>query len=311
MISYIIICAIIIIICLVIYYIKKNNLIDNYAEYNIIKTLNISSIDDTCYGYITKVKNWNTDLFSDKEKKVLLTMRKLASTTYTDNTTSFPIAKDACVIPIEHLPVFNKIWDNKPWDLKNIIPVPGSDSYLRPTYANEEPTGYVYDFNNRTQSNFMNFLTNANLLYDSEYYDEFKKLTTELENLQKQKANLQNQYNYLTQQNTMYINLYNNMLAPNSDCKKNYNTMNNLSNQLYILSVNAGNMTMNLQNLQIALNANIAQINNLKTYYYTFTSNPTPIDMSYITNSNIKCIELATTSCDTNTQAWTRMNAIV
>ena len=297
-----------IIITLVFYYKKLK---ESYTEYDLIKTLNIDQIDETCFNYLKYVKKWSPDTFTDKEKKVLLTMRRLASTTYTDTTTSYPISKDAAVIPIEHLPVYNKIWDEQPWDLINPIPIPGSDAYLRPTYANEMPKGYVYEFNNRTKSNLANFLDAANLLYDSDFYEQLGELNLQLSNLTLQKNTLQSQFNYLTQQNTMYITLYNDMLAPNSDCKKNFNTMNSLSNQLYLMSVEAGNMTMNLQDLNNALNANLAQIQNLQTYYYTYTSNPIPPDMSYITNSNQICLQQALASCDANTGAWNNMNALV
>ena len=100
------------------------------------------------------------------------------------------------------------------------------------------------------------------------------------------------------------------MLAPNSDCKKNYNTMHALSNQLYVLTVEAGNMTMNLKSLQDALTANVDQIQNLKTYYYNYTSNLIPPDMSYITNSNIACIEKAENTCDVTNSEWVSMVSI-
>lgn len=67
--------------------------------------------DMTCYNYIKNIKGWNVDELSKDQMKVLLTMRTLQGGQFTSDSKVFPYG-DGCVIPKEHLPIFNRNEDD-------------------------------------------------------------------------------------------------------------------------------------------------------------------------------------------------------
>ena len=115
---------------------------------------------ETCWAHIKTNMKWNPDVYTDNEKKVLMTMRSVNRKGYEDDTRYFPGTKKYCVIPKEHLPIYNKAaneWQ-QPWDLYNAIPNPDSKGFFRPTQDNEAPEGLVVDLAKHTESSFRKLL---------------------------------------------------------------------------------------------------------------------------------------------------------
>ncbi len=153
--------------------------------------------DMTCYNYIKNIKGWNVDELSKDQMKVLLTMRALQGGQYTDDSRTYPYG-DGCVIPKEHLPIFNK----NESDLTPLTVTPSATSNkntcsnpndnnpdrkpvnskvtLYATAPAEYPAGLKADFKTMDFEKFKDFLQGAYPLYDQEFLVEKQKLQDEL-----------------------------------------------------------------------------------------------------------------------------------
>ncbi len=153
--------------------------------------------DMTCYNYIKNVKGWNVDELSKDQLKVLLTMRALQGSQYSADSRVYPYG-DGCVIPKEHLPIFNRnehdlspltvrptrtsnknTCSNPNDNTPDVQPV-NSSVTLNSTGAGEYPNGLKADFKTMDYQKFKDFLQGAYELYDSEFLTEKKRLQAEL-----------------------------------------------------------------------------------------------------------------------------------
>lgn len=153
--------------------------------------------DMTCYNYIKNIKGWNIDELSKDQMKVLLTMRALQGGQYTADSRVYPYG-DGCVLPKEHLPIFNRNEDDltplkvKPTasSNKNTCSNPNDNNpdrqpvnksvTLNATAPAEYPAGLKADFKKMNFDAFKDFLQGAYPLYDKEFLVEKKKLQDEL-----------------------------------------------------------------------------------------------------------------------------------
>lgn len=134
-------------------------------------TFNYDPNEATCWAHVKRHYGWNPDSFTNEQKKVLMTMRRLSDRAYEDNSSYFPAIVRYCVIPSAHLPIFNKqMTDTMPWDLYNPTnPDPNSKGYMTYTEDNETPSGYKLDLTKHDQQSFQAFLDQAYKLYDQEF----------------------------------------------------------------------------------------------------------------------------------------------
>lgn len=142
--------------------------------------------EETCWAHIKKHYGWNVDSFTNNQKKVLMTMRRMASKGYEDNTAYYPEIKRYCVIPSAHLPIFNKkTTDEAPWDIYNASnPDPESKGYMTATLDNQTPDGYAIDLTKHDKQSFQMFLDTAYKLYDKEFLDEKASLEAQIQTWQ-------------------------------------------------------------------------------------------------------------------------------
>ena len=174
--------------------------------------------NETCYNYIKNVKKWNVGELTDKQLKVLFTMRALLGSQYSDSSKVFPF-KDGCVIPSEHLPIFDISEETKSL---TVSPPNKSDITIYSTDKTMYPQGLYVDFTdpNINYEKFKDILNGGYLLYDSEFLREKKRLENEILNLTKVRdswekvlANLENQTKNVTGM-TAALN------DPNSECQR-------------------------------------------------------------------------------------------
>lgn len=179
--------------------------------------------DETCWAHIKRHYKWNPESFTNNQKKVLMTMRRLAARGYEDNTAYYPEISKYCVIPSAHLPIFNKATtDEAPWDIYNESnPNPSSKGYMTSTLDNETPDGYKIDLTQHDQQSFQMFLDTAYRLYDKEFLDEKASLEAQIQTWQNTKrekeqtlADLRGQISSLDQQ-------IGDLTGPNTTCQVN------------------------------------------------------------------------------------------
>lgn len=181
------------------------------------KDLNIES----CWKYINNTFNWNLDELDDGEKKVLLTMKKLNANTYEDNNKFFPGWENKCVIPKEHLPIFNKDINAKDeWDMYSDKPQQNSKGYMQYTNESEYPKGYVVDLKKHDEKSFKDFLGKAYELYDKEFFDEKKRLEEEIENWKIQRDQKKDLLKNIKREIKNKTETYNELINPNGECQK-------------------------------------------------------------------------------------------
>jgi len=179
----------------------------------------------TCYDYIKNVKKWNVNELTPKQKRVLFTMRALLGSQYSDNTKVFPF-KDGCVIPNEHLPIFdttenaNTLTVSPPNKSKITIGSTDSTMYPQGVYVNFTDPKVNYE-------KFKNFLDGAYLKYDSAFLKEKAKLEIEIKRLTQTRDNWKQVLADLVNQTNHYNNMTIALNNPNSECQKNKTYVSN------------------------------------------------------------------------------------
>ena len=132
----------------------------NYREHFTIELIKKPNLE-SCWQHISEKFKWKIDNYTEEEKKVLLTMKKLNANSYEDNNKFFP-GWNACVIPKEHFPIFNigpeSTAELDLYNPKN--PKEDSKGYMRYTNINESPEGYVINLTNHNEQSFKKFLDN-------------------------------------------------------------------------------------------------------------------------------------------------------
>ena len=185
--------------------------------------------NETCYDYIKNVKKWNVNELTDKQRRVLFTMRALLGSQYSDNSKVFPF-KDGCVIPYEHLPIFDT---SEATTSLTLLPKNKPPITISSTDDTMYPQGLYADFTdpNMNYNKFKDILDGGYLLYDSEFLIEENRLKEEIKRLTKIRdswkqvlANLVNQTNNVVEK----IALLNN---PNSECQRAKATNIDLTNK--------------------------------------------------------------------------------
>jgi hypothetical protein len=201
---YLIIFLLSIIIIVAIIHILKREKYQNYPDQSSNKTKNIYS----CWEHLLAYKKWDIDSFTEQQKKVLLTMRILNATTYADTKQDFPDWRNSCVIPSNHLLIFNR----DPADTSNWL-------NLRYTKVNETPKGYVIDLDNYNEGSFKELLNNLYNLYDKEFIDESNRLQKEIDLYTDLKASKKIKLSNLQSDITINNATLNAMLAYDSQCQ--------------------------------------------------------------------------------------------
>jgi len=173
--------------------------------------------DLSCYSYIKNVKGWNVDDMSDSQKKVVFSMRALQGHQYVTDSKVFPY-KNACVIPKEHFPIFNKqVNDATPLKLTLAS---GQQTVLNYTDQGDTPEGVYVDLSAVDFDGFKGVLDALYQLYDEEFINEKKFLETLVDKLTKQRDDLNTQLEGLKQQTKQYQDDLNKLLDPNGECGK-------------------------------------------------------------------------------------------
>lgn len=201
----------------------------NYKEHfnlDFIKRPNLES----CWQHIINSYKWNVDSYEEGEKKVLLTMKKLNANSYEDDNKFFPGWNDACVIPKEHIPIYNRDPnDTQNWDLYNPDrPDPNSQGFMRWTKINEHPDGYVVDLNKHDEKSFQRFLNTAWQIYDKEFLDEKKRLEAERDRWKAIRDQKRAELQKIKDDIAWNVNEYNKLLDPNSECQRDRVTLEQL-----------------------------------------------------------------------------------
>lgn len=218
--------------------------------------------DYTCYNYIKNIKKWNVDELTKEQQKVLFTMRTLQGTQFNDNNKIFPY-KDGCVIPREHLPIFNASIDKTsltvtPPIYDNNGSKIGEKDNITISYNNNDnksyPKGVITDFSKMNYNQFKDFLNGAYELYDSDFLINKRILEDEL----KKQIGIRDYYNMvkddLIKETAVYNNKRNLLLDINSECQ-----ISKLYNNVHLLEYN----NLNDQN-----NIIVNQIKQLWDYIY-------------------------------------------
>lgn len=196
--------------------------------------------EESCWQNIRKHKNWNLNALDKNEKKVLLTMRRLNAKSYEDDSKFFPGWKNSCVIPKEHLPIYNKsVNDYQNWDLynpNNPNPDPNSKGFMRYTNISEFPKGYVVDLNKHNFNSFRQVLKEAHKLYDKEFFDEKARLEEEIRRWQAIKRQREEHLRWLRAEIPRIDGLYNQLVQYWSQCQQDrrmYEQLQAEYNRLY------------------------------------------------------------------------------
>jgi hypothetical protein len=211
-------CLIILLLVLIItsLFIKRRETYITYPDQS-PKTKNIYS----CWEHLFEYKNWNIDNFTEQQKKVLLTMRTLNATTYADTKQDFPDWGNSCVIPSDHLLIFNR----DPADTSNWL-------NLRYTKVNESPKGYVINLDKYTESSFKQLLNSLYELYDKEFIDEINRLQKEIDLYTDLKASKKIKLTTLQSDITINNATLNAMLAYDSQCQIDNRRLQTLSSEI-------------------------------------------------------------------------------
>jgi len=174
--------------------------------------------NETCYDYIKNVKKWNVNELTEKQRKVLFTMRALLGSQYSDNSKVFPF-KDGCVIPYEHLPIFDTGEETKSltFSPKNKAPITISS-----TDNTMYPQGLYVDFTDPTlnYNKFKDILDGGYLLYDSEFLIEENRLKEEIKRLTKIRDSWKQVLANLVYQTKTVVDKTALLTNPNSECQR-------------------------------------------------------------------------------------------
>ncbi len=219
-ICFIIFLILIIVIVIIIQIIQNSEKYKNYPDIP-DKSINIYS----CWDHIKKTTDWDLDVLTNEQVKVLLTFRPLNAKIYSDDNKEFPDWRNKCVIPAEHLPIFNQDPNkNDIWVIKNNI--------LKYTNISEIPKGFTIELDKHTEKSFKKLLLDLYELYDREFLDEEKRLQKEIDDWAELKKIKTIQLNDIKTNILKEKAILNSMLDPNSECQKNKNINENLEYQI-------------------------------------------------------------------------------
>lgn len=224
---------------------------------------------DSCWQSINSIFKWNIDNYDTREKKVLLTMKNLNASYYSDKMQFNPEWTDKCVIPKEHLPIYNKDPNDKAdWDLYNASPDPNSKGYMRYTNKNVEgPEGYVIDLKKHNSQSFQKFLNKASELYDEEFFKQKEALEALIKHWEKEKLNKQNTLQGLQNQILWTENQYQILIDPSEKCQKDRIELDRLNEEYQNHDKNNKKILQNIGNYENAIKKNQDQLTKLQSDY--------------------------------------------
>jgi len=224
---------------------------------------------DSCWQSIANVFKWNINGYDSREKKVLLTMKALNASYYSDKNNLNPEWTDKCVIPKEHLPIYNKDQNNTgDWDLYNATPDPNSKGYMRYTNLNGEgPEGYVIDLKKHNSRSFKKFLNKASELYDEEFFKNKEELEALIKKWEQTKLNKQNILQGLQNQLAWTENQYQILIDPSEKCQKDRVEFDRLKNEYTNLQDLNKKIVTNIGNYENAIKQNQIQLTKLQNDY--------------------------------------------
>ena len=229
---------------------------------------------ESCWKHIKDTFNWNLDDMDFGPKKVLLTMKKLNANTYEDDNRFYPGWDKSCVIPKEHLPIFNKdVNATEDWDLYSQKPDPKSKGYLRYTNVSENPDGYVVDLKKHDEKSFKEFLGKAYEIYDKEFFDEKKRLEDLIKYWNEQKINKQAWLKALKDEIEWNVNEYNKLVDPNSQCQRDRRELEQLINEYNTIAEINRKLKQDITNYKDAISVNNSQIDSMINIYNEFSGN--------------------------------------
>jgi hypothetical protein len=229
---------------------------------------------ESCWKHIKDTFNWNLDDMEFGPKKVLLSMKKLNANTYEDDNRFYPGWDKSCVIPKEHLPIFNKdVNATEDWDLYSQKPDPNSKGYLRYTNVSENPDGYVVDLKKHDEKSFKEFLGKAYEIYDKEFFDEKKRLEDLIKYWNEQKINKQTWLKALKDEIEWNVNEYNKLVDPNSQCQRDRRELEQLINEYNTIAEINRKLKQDINNYKDAISVNNSQIDSMINVYNEFSGN--------------------------------------
>lgn len=181
-------------------------------------------INFSCYDYLKNVKKWNPDNFSDTQKKVIFSLRRLYRGQL-GNINSIQTSLDSCVIPVEHFPIFN-IDENSKNSISFSIDYKENDKTSKKiilpfTDEYSFPQGIVLDFSNNIKSKeiFLAIIDYLYKLYDSDFLKEIEELKEEIVHLNNSINDSNKNLDYLNAEIQKYNNMINKLNDPNSECQ--------------------------------------------------------------------------------------------
>jgi hypothetical protein len=243
---------------------------ENFAI-ELIKHPNVES----CWQHIISTFNWNVDSYDAGQKKVLLTMKKLNADSYESDNKIFPGWNNSCVIPREHLPIFNKsVEESGGWDLYNNDPQINSKGYMRATNLSEHPGGYVVDLTKHDEKSFQKFLNSAYQLYDKEFFDAKSALEEEIRKWSNIKRDKSNQLDDLRGKVHYNVVSYNSLMDPNSACQQDKGTLERMINDYNSLKAVHENILSNISKFKIGYAKNNVQIKKMLDDYNKYSDLP-------------------------------------
>ena len=245
-----------------------------YREHFAIELIKHPNVE-SCWQHIISTFNWNVDNYDAGQKKVLLTMKKLNADSYEDGNKIFPGWNNSCVIPKEHLPIFNKnSSETAPWDLYNPDPQVNSQGYMRPTNINEHPGGYVVDLTKHNEKSFQKFLNTAYQLYDKEFFDAKSAVEVEIRKWTDIKNGKTRQLDDLLSKVSDNVNGYNSLMDPNSECQKDKGSLEQLIKDYNNLKDVYANIQSNIGRYRSAYATNNIQIKKMLDDYNKYSDLP-------------------------------------
>lgn len=229
---------------------------------------------ESCWKHIKDTFNWNLDDMEFGQKKVLLSMKKLNANTLEDDNRFFPGWDKTCVIPKEHLPLFNKdVNATDDWDLYSQRADKNSKGFMRYTTVSENPDGYVVDLKNHSEGSFKQFLLKAHELYDKEFFDEKRRLEDLIEYWKNQKVQKQAWVKALKDETEWNINEYNKLIHPDSQCQRDKRELEQLIQEYNTIAEINRKLRQDINNYNESISINNAQIDRFIGIYNEFSGN--------------------------------------
>lgn len=229
---------------------------------------------ESCWKHIVDTYKWNLDDMEYGQKKVLLSMKKLNANTLDDDNRFYPGWDRSCVIPKEHLPLFNKDTNaTDDWDLYSDKANPDSKGFMRYTAVSENPDGYVVDLKKHDEKSFKGFLKQAHQLYDKEFFDEKKRLDDLIAYWTGQKAQKEAWVKALKTETEWNVREYKKLLEPTSQCQKDRVELEQVINDYNNIAEINRKLVQDINNYKDAISMNNVQIDKMVNVYNEFSGN--------------------------------------